>query len=187
MTESVEGIREVEVDARADELAARAQRGDAQAFDDLCRLLRDDVWRYTLALLGDREQAFDATQETFLRAVSAIRNWRGEAPFRVFLLVIARRAVAGIITQEQRRRALDTAQELSETPMASPQTGTVELAELVDSLPPDQRQAFVLTQLLGLSYADAAEVADVALGTIRSRVSRARDRLVEAIESAEGS
>ena len=56
---------------------------------------------------------------------------------------------------------------------------------MLDGLDPDRRQAFVLTQVVGLSYAEAAEVADVAVGTIRSRVSRARNDLVEAVRAAE--
>ena len=173
-------------DAEADRLAALARGGDADAFDDRCRLLRDDVWRYTYALLGDREQAYEATQDTFLRAVTAIRGWKGTAPFRVYLLVIARRAVAVVIKGEQRRRRLREAEERQERPVEA-RTGTVEVAELVDALPEDQKQAFVLTQVIGLSYADAAEAADVAVGTIRSRVARARARLVATIEEADRS
>jgi RNA polymerase sigma-70 factor (ECF subfamily) len=61
----------------------------------------------------------------------------------------------------------------------------VELAELVRSLDPDRREAFVLTQTLGLSYADAAEVCDCPVGTIRSRVARARDDLITALREAD--
>lgn len=175
-----------ERDARIDALARRARGGDADAFDDLCRELRDDVWRYCFALLGDREQAFDAAQDTFLRAVRGIRRWRGDAPARVFLLVLARRAVADLIRREQRRRRIDAA--VAASPGRGhdrPRTGTVEIAELIDDLDEGQRQAFVLTQVIGLSYEEAADVADVAVGTIRSRVSRARARLVDAIQGSE--
>lgn len=171
-------------DAEADALAARAREGDPAAFDDLCRMLRDDVWRYCLALLSDREQAFDATQETFLRLVKAIGRWRGDAPIRVFVLVIARRAVADLIRSAQRRRRLT---ETAPPPdLAVPaRTGTIEVAELVNALDPGQQQAFVLTQVVGLPYDEAAEVAGVAIGTIRSRVSRAREALAAAIHEAE--
>lgn len=172
-------------DAAADELGRRARAGDADAFDLLCRALRDDVWRYAMSLLGDREQAFDATQDTFLRLVSGIRRWRGDAPVRVFTLVIARRAVADLLRRETRRRRLAAPDELPEVPAAA-RTGTVEVHELIGQLDHDQRQAFVLTQLVGLRYDEAAEVAGVAVGTIRSRVSRARATLIDAISLAEG-
>ena len=133
-----------EFDATADALATRARKGDADAFDDLCRLLQDDVWRYCYALLRDREQAFDASQYTFLRCVRAIPKWRGDAPVRVFLLVLARRAVADLIRREQRRRRI--ADVAVEPVVAVPQhTGTIEVAELINQLAEDQRQAFVLT------------------------------------------
>ncbi len=72
-------------------VARQAARGDRRAFEMLCATLQDDVWRYCHALTGDRELAFEAVQETFLRAVSAIGRWRGDGPIRVYLLVIARR------------------------------------------------------------------------------------------------
>ncbi|WP_108666877.1 sigma-70 family RNA polymerase sigma factor [Euzebya rosea] len=173
-----------EFDAAADALAARARTGDADAFDDLCRLLRDDVWRYCYALLRDREQAFDAAQDTFLRCVRAIPKWRGDAPVRVFVLVLARRAVADLIRGEQRRRRI--ADVAVEPVVAAPQhTGTIEVTELINQLADDHRQAFVLTQVIGLPYEEAADVAGVAVGTIRSRVFRARERLAEAIAAAE--
>lgn len=173
-----------ELDARADVLARRARDGDVDAFDDLCRLLRDDVWRYCLSLTGDREQAFDATQDTFVRAVRALRSWRGDAPFRVFLLVLARRAVADLIRAEVRRRRVSELTDVPDQPVGG-HTGTIEVIELINSLDHDQRQAFVLTQVLGLAYEEAADVAGVAIGTIRSRVSRARGRLGQAIRDAE--
>ncbi len=172
-------------DAETDRLATLARDGDADAFEDLCRLLRDDVWRYCYSLLGDREQAFDASQDTFLRAVRGIRRWRGDAPARVYVLSLARRAVADLLRGEQRRRRNDAIAR-STTPTATPaRTGTVDVAEIINGLDDDQRQAFVLTQVLGLSYEEAADVADVAVGTIRSRVSRARARLSDAINQAE--
>lgn len=61
--------------------------------------------------------------------------------------------------------------------VAPGQTGTVEIAMLLESLHPDRREAFVLTQILGLSYAETAEVTDTRLGTVRSRVARARAEL----------
>ncbi|MGI9016546.1 MAG: RNA polymerase sigma factor [Euzebya sp.] len=171
-------------DAETNRLAALAREGDSDAFETLCRLLRDDVWRYCAALLGDREQAFDAAQDTFLRLVKAIGRWRGDAPIRVFVLVLARRAVADLIRTEQRRRRMDEVSRAQPAPTV-PGTGTIEVVALVNDLDPAQRQAFVLTQVLGLTYDESAEVAGVAVGTIRSRVSRARGHLVAAIHAAQ--
>lgn len=170
--------------ADVDAAARRAARGDGDAFEAVCRALQDDVWRYCHALTGDRELAFEAAQETFLRAVTAIRRFRGDGPVRVWLLVLARRAVAEVIRREARAPLLTAAGDPPErhTPDA---TGRVAVEQLVAALPLDLRQAFVLTQLLGLSYEDAARVADCPVGTIRSRVFRSRSRLIDALSARE--
>jgi RNA polymerase sigma-70 factor (ECF subfamily) len=161
-------------------VARRAARGDGRAFETLCRALSDDVWRYCCALLGEPDLAFDAAQETFLRAVPAIRRFRGDAPVRVWLLVLARRSCADVLRRERRHRDA-TASGVEVDVAVADGTGAVELAQLVDLLSPDLRQAFVLTQVVGLSYEQAAAVANCRVGTIRSRVFRSRERLVAAL------
>jgi RNA polymerase sigma-70 factor (ECF subfamily) len=131
-------------------VARRAAAGDAPAFEALCRALQDDVWRYCYALVGDRELAFEAAQETFLRAVTAIRRFRGDAPVRVYILVLARRAAAEVLRRERRHRDARAYDVEPERPEASG-GGAVEVVQLVNALPEDLRQAFALTQLVGLS------------------------------------
>jgi RNA polymerase sigma-70 factor, ECF subfamily len=169
--------------AAVEALARRAARGDGEAFEAVCRALSDDVWRYCVALAGDRELGFEAAQETFVRLVGAIRRFRGDAPVRVYTLAIARRAVAEVLRRERRHAHADL--DRSPEPVAVDQRGVAEVADLVRALPHDQRQAFVLTQVVGLPYEEAAAVAGCAVGTIRSRVFRARERLVAALEPPE--
>jgi len=156
--------------------ARRAAEGDGQAFEAVCRALQDDVWRYCYALAGDRELAAEAAQETFLRSVRAIRRFRGEAPVRVWYLTLARRATAEVL-RRTRREPMVPAGAVVEQLVPGP---SVEAQLLVEQLPAEQRQAFVLTQVLGLSYAEMASVMGCAVGTVRSRVFRARARLVAA-------
>ncbi len=160
---------DIEVVARA------AARGDSDAFATLCATLSDDVWRYCYALSGDRELAYEAAQETFLRLVKAIRRFRGDGPIKVFLLVIARRAVAEVLRRERGRRDVlgDPPEEIQ--PDGS---GLVDAESLLAHLPFDLRQAFVLTQVIGLPYQETARVIGCPVGTVRSRVFRARERLV---------
>lgn len=165
-------------------LARLAAKGDDRAFEAVCRLLSDDVWRYCRALTGDRELAFEAAQETFARSVRAIRRFRGDGPVRVFFLVIARRSVAHVLRHELRQVGWPAGDDLPERQVGDP-TGAVDVQALVAVLPPDLRHAFVLTQVLGLDYAEAARVAECPIGTIRSRVFRARERLMAAIRLAE--
>jgi len=156
--------------------AGQAAKGDGRAFEAVCRALQDDVWRYCYALTGDRELAGEAAQETFLRSVRAIRRFRGEAPVRVWYLTLARRATAEVLRRTRRASWVPVGavtQELVPGP-------SVEAQLLVEQLPAELRQAFVLTQVLGLSYAETASVMGCAVGTVRSRVYRARERLVAA-------
>jgi RNA polymerase sigma-70 factor (ECF subfamily) len=138
----------------------------------------DDVWRYCWSLLGDRHLADEATQETFLRATTAIRRFRGDAPVKAWLFVIARRATADVL--DRHRRTIDLRDQLPPAPPTPSHGGAVEMSILIEDLDPDTREAFVLTQINGLTYADAARVAGCPVGTIRSRVFRARDTLIAA-------
>jgi RNA polymerase sigma-70 factor, ECF subfamily len=163
--------------------ALAAAGGDQVALHRLVRATQAEVWRFC-AHLGDPDNADDLTQEVYLRAMKALPRFRGDASVRTWLLAIARRTVADHIRSQQRRRRL-----VSSAPTASPATsssdGHIVLRAVVDQLPDDRREAFVLTQLLGLSYAETAFVCRCPIGTVRSRVARARADLVAAI-SEEG-
>jgi RNA polymerase sigma-70 factor, ECF subfamily len=160
-------------------LALAAAEGDRMALHGLVRVSQVDVWRFC-AHVGDRSMADDLTQETYLRAFRALPSFRGEASARTWLLAIARRTVADSIRGSRRRRRLSAA---GQRPRFEPGPDEgVALRAAVDDLDADRRAAFILTQLLGLSYAEAAEVCEVAVGTIRSRVARARADLVAALQ-----
>jgi len=168
-------------------LAEEAARGDRDALAAFVHRTQADVWRLC-AHLVDRDSADDLTQETFLRAIKALRGYRGEASGRTFVLAIARRTCMDELRRRTRRRRLGTRvrseAEVGDVLEADP-SGMVALDELVEALDPDRREAFVLTQLLGLGYAEAAEVCGCPVGTIRSRVARARADLLEAVGEAE--
>lgn len=165
-------------DSPLEHAARAAAAGDAAAWERLCTAICDDVWRYCWAIVGDHDLADDATQETFARATTAIRRFRGDAPVRAWFFVLARRSVADTLTRH--RRVIDLTESLPEPLHPAPPAGQVETTMLIESLEPDVREAFVLTQLVGASYAEAAEIAGCPIGTIRSRVFRARNQLVAA-------
>jgi RNA polymerase sigma-70 factor (ECF subfamily) len=161
-------------------LAVSAGDGDRVALAAFVRRTQPEVWRLCRHLVGPAA-ADDVTQDTYLRAIPALAGFRAEASARTWLLGIARRAAADAIRREQRRRRL-----VPRRAVAAPDhAGSITTAALLEPLEPERREAFVLTQLLGLSYAEAAEVAGVAVGTIRSRVSRARAELAELATRAE--
>ncbi|MGY4913310.1 sigma-70 family RNA polymerase sigma factor [Micromonospora aurantiaca (nom. illeg.)] len=161
-------------------LAARDGDRDAQAA--FVRATQAEVWRFAAALV-DPDTADDLTQETYLRAFRALSGFEGRSSVRTWLLGIARRACADHLRTVVRRRRLDArlaAQAATDHPYPDP-AGQLGATDLVRRLPAERRSAFVLTQLLGLSYAEAADVEGVPVGTIRSRVARARDELVDAV------
>lgn len=168
-------------------LALEAGKGDEAALVGFIRRTQADVWRF-VAHLVDRDSADDLTQEVYLRAVPALARYRGDAPARLWLLAIARRTCADEIRRRARRRRkvgghfLDIDETVG-VPVTGDPTGAVDVADLVDALDPDRRSAFVLTQVLGLPYDEAARVCGVPIGTIRSRVARARADLLAAAEA----
>lgn len=169
-------------------LLLHARDGDRIALAAAIRAGQPDVWRLC-AHLVDRGEADDLTQETFLRAVRALPAYRAEASGRTWLLAIARRACADALRSRHRRRRLAArldATHTTDVPAHRPadeQSGA-EVARMLDGLRAERREAFVLTQLLGCTYEEAAAACSVPVGTIRSRVARARADLLAALEAA---
>jgi len=157
-------------------LLLRARAGDRLALAAFIRRTQADVWRLCAHLAGP-EEADDLTQEVYVRAWTALPAWRGAASARTWLLAIARRACADTLRAARRRRLLGA--RLRPPADVPDPAGEVALHALLATLRPDRRVAFVLTQLLGLSYAEAAQVCGCPVGTVRSRVARARTDLID--------
>jgi RNA polymerase sigma-70 factor (ECF subfamily) len=165
-------------------LAEAAAAGDDVALRELVLATQDSV-RSLCRRLGSVAEAEDLAQETYLRALRALPSYRFEAPVRVWLLSIARHVCADHVRRKARRRAI--ARRYRSAPEATWADHRVAVDDLVQRLDGDQAEAFVLTQELGLSYAEAAEVCDCPVGTIRSRVSRARAELASMVRAADAS
>ncbi len=163
--------------------AVDAAAGDADAFERVFRALHNDVRRYVAALADDSQGADDLMQETFLRAVSTIHLFQGRGSARAWLLTIARRTVVDSLRRAASRPRLANIpdwQYAAECAQPWDLPGFEEgiaLMALVESLPDDRREAFLLTQVLDMPYDDAARTSSCPVGTIRSRVSRARTTL----------
>jgi RNA polymerase sigma-70 factor, ECF subfamily len=172
----------VTVDDPLARYVAAALEGDDVAVAELVRATQPAVWQVCLSL-GSPGEAEDLVQDTYLRALCGLEGYRGEAPVRVWLLAIARRVCADHVRRHQRRRRLLERVSRHTTAGGVPAPEVVD--DLLDVLAADRREAFVLTQLVGLSYAEAASVAGCPIGTIRSRVARARADLLTAVARAD--
>ncbi|GAB3566748.1 sigma-70 family RNA polymerase sigma factor [Amycolatopsis endophytica] len=167
--------------------AFAAARGDRAAAERFVAATQRQLHRL-LTYLSDPGVAEDLTQETYLRAFGALPSFEGRSPARMWLLSIAKRVAADHLRTSRRRprtsQVEDWVAAAEQSGARTPDHGRlVVLRELVAELEPERREAFVLTQVIGLSYADAAQVCDCAVGTIRSRVFRAREDLTSALGS----
>lgn len=154
-----------------------AAAGDEQAFTTLMRSAQPHVWRFVRHLLGDDEAAADVTQETFVRVHRSLARFRFDSRFSTWLFRIARNASVDEQRRMARRQRIVAA-------VARPEASGdgalgAELKAALATLSPRLREAFVLVEVFGLKYQDAAEVLDVPDGTVKSRVFRARLQLVE--------
>ncbi|HEX3791647.1 MAG TPA: RNA polymerase sigma factor SigC [Pseudonocardiaceae bacterium] len=175
-------------DARITALALAAGTGDRAALDAFIRATQRDVWRF-IAHLADVGSADDLAQETYLRAIPSLRRFAARSSARTWLLSIARRVVVDQVRSALARPRLAPGSDWVEAADAATARqraaagfeDVVELNLLLDGLDQDRREALVLTQVLGLPYAEVAEVCGCPIGTVRSRVARARDDLQTAV------
>ncbi|MCC7103801.1 MAG: sigma-70 family RNA polymerase sigma factor [Chloroflexi bacterium] len=167
-----------------------ARQGDVAGFNRLVELYQRLAFNVAYRVLGNQDEAADATQDAFLSAYRAIGSFQGDN-VRAWLLRIVVNACYDHLRRARRQRAdsLEALSEAAETEVAPPDTTpgpeavalTTETAEYIqaalDRLPDDQRAVVVLCDVHGLSYEEAAESLEVAIGTVKSRLSRARARL----------
>jgi RNA polymerase sigma-70 factor (ECF subfamily) len=164
-------------------LIALSRQGDVDSFNQLVEAYQRQVYNLALRMLGTVEAAQDATQEAFISAWRGIGRFRG-GNFRAWLLSI----VANACRDELRRRgrrpttSLDALALEPESP-SDDFARRLELGEVIDRglsrLPHDQRLAIILSDVQGLSYEEMAQAMGCSLGTVRSRLSRARAQLKE--------
>ncbi|MET8407008.1 sigma-70 family RNA polymerase sigma factor [Streptomyces sp. NPDC005195] len=178
-------------DASLTAWAMAARGGDPEAVDHFVRALHRDVRRYVAYLGADPQTADDLAQDTFLRALGSLHRFEGRSSARAWLLAIARRAVIDSFRSAATRpRPADLDDWRLAVERAQPRglpgfDEGVALDDLLAGLSEERREAFVLTQLLGLPYAEAALVSDCPVGTVRSRVARARTSLIASLSDAE--
>ncbi|MDK6260166.1 RNA polymerase sigma factor [Corynebacterium frankenforstense] len=172
-------------DAHVTDLALRAGRGDRRALTEFIRATQSDVWRL-LTHLGDTDTADDLTQETYLRVMRALPRFAANSSARTWLLAIARRVWVDNIRHDM-ARPRKSATEYEDAAQTRPAPGAsdaswsewLDVRERINALPEERREALVLTQVLGYSYEETARITGVRIGTVRSRVARARRDLLD--------
>lgn len=181
-------------------LISTAQRGDVESFNALVRLYESRVYNLCYRMLGDGDSAADAAQDAFFSAFRNLRSFRGGS-FRSWMLRIATNTCYDALRARKRRptTSLDTDDDDSDdsSPLQIADAGEApddfalrrELAgaiqQALDTLPDEQRLAVVLSDIQGLAYEEIAQVMNANLGTVKSRLSRGRARLREALKAGE--
>ena len=172
------------------ELVRAAQRGDDSAFEELVRLYEKRIYHLSLRLCGSSDDAFEIAQEAFLSAWRGLKFFRGDSSFSTWLYRLASNAAIDFLRRKKRQSGTDTVSlDDEETyieppdPRPSPQQ-RAERAELrrllaagLETLTPEHRQVLLLRELQGLSYEEIAEALELDLGTVKSRIARAREKL----------
>lgn len=163
------------------QLIAAAKAGDIRAFEQIVRRFQTDVLRLAMGVIRDSGAAEDAAQETFVRAFRFLRRYRGEARFSTWLFSIARNCALDELrrTTKGGRPTEEIGMEVV-SPDSAPHVG-LEIREAMGGLPLDLREAVLLIDMFGMSYREASAVAGVAEGTVKSRVHRARQALIDAL------
>lgn len=174
------------------QLVARVQKGDKSAFDLLVRKYQHRIAKLVSRYVYDRSEVEDVTQEAFIKAFRAIKGFRGESAFYTWLYRIAVNTAKNYLVAQGRRpltadleteeaEAIDIGSNLRDVTTPERQLLADEIARTVEQalalLPEDLRTAITLREIDGLSYEEIAEIMDCPIGTVRSRIFRAREAI----------
>lgn len=188
MTET--GVREAD-----EQLVARVQRGDKRSFDLLVLKYQHKVMALVRRFVKDHAEAEDVAQEAFIKAYRAINSFRGESAFYTWLYRIAVNTAKNALDARKRRPGSDVdiheveeygfsehmkTEENPESLLASQDLQQV-IDEVLASLPEELRRALLLREYDGLAYEEIAQMMDCPIGTVRSRIFRAREAIDVAV------
>ena len=194
MKEERELLRQIRVQSQEDagdeqELVEALKRGEAKAFERLVHAFQHRVFGISLRMLGDQSEAEEVAQEVFLRVYRSIREFRGESRLSTWLYSITSRLCLNRLQSIKRQprgaeSALTRIANGNPGPAARAEATELEAAvhQAIASLDEDRRIIVVLRDLHGLSYEEIAEALAIELGTVRSRLHRARMELKQHLE-----
>ena len=169
----------------------RAQKGDAQAFEQLVTPHEQMLWRVCWHYTHHQEDAADCLQETMLKAWRAIKSYRGECSLSSWLYRIASTVCLDFLRKQKRLPQTESADELAEegfspvdeSPTPDEAILKAESADsiraAIDSLPGDMRTVIILYALQGLGYEEIADTMNTSVGTVKSRLNRARQKIAK--------
>lgn len=173
----------------------RAQKGDSSAFEMLVTPHEQMLWRVCWHYTHHQEDAADCLQETMLKAWRGIKAYRGECSLSTWLYRIASTVCLDFLRKQKRLPETESADELAEdegfTPVddsPTPDEAVIRaesadnVRAAIDALPADMRTVIILYALQGMQYEEIAEVTRTSVGTVKSRISRARQKIAKILQ-----
>ena len=169
---------------------ARLQASDVRAFEELVIVYQHRVFAVAARMLGSRAEAEEVAQEVFLRVHRGIRDFRGDAKLSTWLYSITSRLCLNRLATTERRLTREDDDTLARVPAGGARADEelerrqlqIALQQAIAALPEDRRIVVVLRDVEGLSYEEIAQALDLELGTVRSRLHRARLELKDRME-----
>ena len=172
------------------ELVQAARKGDESAFEELVRQYEKRIYRLALRMCNNSDDAFEIAQEAFLSAWRGLKFFRGDSSFATWLYRLASNAAVDFLRREKRqsggeRISLDDEENYTEPPDPGPspqqhaEQGELRqvLGQALETLSPEHRQVLLLRELQGLSYEEISDALELDLGTVKSRIARAREKM----------
>lgn len=186
-----------------EQLVKKSLQGDTQAFEELVLIHQNKVYKLAYRYMGNEEDAYDMTQEAFLKAYRSLRSFKGDSSFSTWLY----RVTTNVCLDELRRRKRRIAPVSLDEPLATNDGDEVEkeiadksptadilyeqkefsqyIQNLLNDMKPEHKTAIVLRDVMELSYEEIAEVLNCSIGTVKSRISRARNALRKKMDDRE--
>jgi len=167
-------------------------KGDTNAYEYLVKEYEKNVYNLALRMTGNSEDAYDMSQEAFIKAYNSLGSFRGDSKFSVWLYRIVSNVCLDFLRSRNRRATvslsmenddgeeveLDVADEASSPQLLLDRSLTRDAVRRgLQSLPPDHREILLLREIQGMSYDEIAETLDLEVGTVKSRIFRARKKL----------
>ena len=166
--------------------------GDVNAYEYLVKAYEKNVYNLALRMVGNSEDAYDMSQEAFIKAYNSLHSFRGDSKFSVWLYRIVSNVCLDYLRARNRKATvslsvenddgedveLDIADETSSPQVLLDRSLTRDaMRRGLQALPPDQREILLLREIQGLSYEEIADTLDLEVGTVKSRIFRARKKL----------
>lgn len=186
-----------------DQLVKLSIQGDTRAFEELVAQYQNKVYALSFRYMGNEEDAYDMAQEAFIKAFRSLRSFKGNSSFSTWLY----RITTNVCLDELRRRKRKISPISLDEPVATRDGDEVEkeiadtslsadilyeqkefsqyINDLLNEMKPEHKTAIVLRDVMGFSYEEIAEVLNCSMGTVKSRISRAREALRKKLTSRE--